>query len=140
MEELEKKVEVVKPFMARALKPWARNMKTNGLTFASMPNFTFFVASLKGMPLWQEKDGANHQNTTSTTKLIKMIIMNVTTRSEKEALKRRKKRTPTVAMTAEQYKAKRGILLATPKKTGWPLKPSLTFVFFYSSVFVFVFF
>ena len=46
-----KKVEVEKPFMVRALKPWTRNMKTNGLTFASMPNFTFFVASLKGMPL-----------------------------------------------------------------------------------------
>ena len=46
-----------------------------------------------------------------------MIIILIT-RSEKEALKRRKKRTPTVAMTAEQYKAKRGILLSTPKKTG----------------------
>ena len=39
-------------------------------------------------------------------------------RSEKEALKKRKKRTPTVAMTTEQYKAKRGILNSTPKKTG----------------------
>jgi len=38
-------------------------------------------------------------------------------RSEKEALKKRKKRTPTVAMTTEQYKAKRGILNSTPKKT-----------------------
>ena len=53
-----------------------------------------------------------------------MIIILIT-RSEKEALKRRKKRTPTVAMTAEQYKAKRGILLSTPKKTGWHLMSKL---------------
>ena len=55
--------------------------------------------------------------TNTTTKL---STTTTATRSEKEALRRRKKRTPTVAMTTEQYKAKRGILLSTPKKAGLP--------------------
>ena len=47
-----------------------------------------------------------------------ITISSLYIRSEKEALKKRKKRTPTVAMTTEQYKAKRGILNSTPKKIG----------------------
>ena len=58
---------------------------------------------------------------------------NLTTRSEKEALKKRKKRTPTVAMTAEQYKAKRGIFLSTPKKTGRHLTEASISVFVFAS-------
>ena len=54
-------------------------------------------------------------------------------RSEKEALKKRKKRTPTVAMTAEQYKAKRGIFLSTPKKTGRHLTEASISVFVFAS-------
>ena len=61
---------------------------------------------------------------------------NLTTRSEKEALKKRKKRTPTVAMTAEQYKAKRGIFLSTPKKTGRHLTEASISVFVFASFFV----
>ena len=95
-------------FIARWLKPSTWNMKTNvSCRLRECPIIRLLLE------VWGDLEAEK-----GTKNYAIITISSFYIRSEKEALKKRKKRTPTVAMTTEQYKAKRGILNSTPKKTG----------------------
>ena len=109
-------------------------MKTNCWLFISNAIVTYErKASKKNINLSNNRHHRNIETNRYYYARIENDHYNLTTRSEKEALKKRKKRTPTVAMTAEQYKAKRGIFLSTPKKTGRHLTEASISVFVFAS-------
>ena len=109
-------------------------MKTNCWLFISNAIVTYErKASKKNISLSNNRHHRNIETDSHHHARIENDHYNQTTRSEKEALKKRKKRTPTVAMTAEQYKAKRGIFLSTPKKTGRHLTEASISVFVFAS-------